>query len=73
MDMLTDIATLANCVKWVAYAALLWLCTAALSGCGVKAGQSFVVGTTGFLDVAQQGQVEHPEAEKRELRRLVAQ
>lgn len=71
-DFLSDISLIVNCIKYLGYAFVLWLCTSALSGCGIKAGNSFVIGTTGFLDTAQQSsQIEHTEGEKRALARVV--
>lgn len=46
--ILLEYPTLFNTVKYAMWACLLWLCTAALSGCGVKAG-GFVAGSTGYL------------------------
>lgn len=70
-DQLPDISLLFNLFRYAAGLLILWLCTSVLSGCGIKAGNSFVIGTTGFLDTAQQAQPEHTEGEKRALARVV--
>lgn len=71
-DQLPDISLLFNLFRYAVGLLILWLCTSALSGCGIKAGNSFVIGTTGFLDTAQQSsQIEHTEGEKRALARVV--
>lgn len=73
MDLLNDLALLLDCVKYLGYMLILWLCTLAFSGCGVSAG-GFVAGTTGYLKEHNQGRIlspEHTQSERRRLARVI--
>lgn len=76
MDILgayPDVGSLVNIFKYSLWALMLWLCTAALSGCGIKAGNSFVVGTTGFLEEVNRPatNVEHTDEERKQLSMVI--
>lgn len=73
-----DINLILQVVKYLGMALVLWLCTASLSACGIKAG-NFVAGSTSYLQEANRGleiemraAPEHTTEEKRKLARIIA-
>lgn len=72
LSSLPDLSLLLQTFKYALWALLLWICTLALSGCGVKAG-GFVAGSTSYLKEANRGlQIElaAPKAPRRKNDRI---
>lgn len=73
MEILTE---LWPTFKIILIGVLAWIFTASLSACGVKVGNSAVIGTTGFLEQVNAGRAmmappEHTETEKRKLEDVI--